>query len=101
MAINPGTNVYGASDTAHALMAVLDVDINHVPVNDPNAVSAKALVVTMASGSPVPTGGATSALQGTLNTAIGSPTDAAWDGSAASASLISIMKAIWVKLPGV
>lgn len=35
----------------------------------------------------------------TLNTVIGLKADVAWDGSAGSASLIAIMKAIWIKLP--
>ncbi len=34
-----------------------------------------------------------------LNTVIGTKSDAAWDGIAASASLIAIMKAVWTKLP--
>lgn len=42
---------------------------------------------------------ATAAKQDTLIAAIGAPADAAWDGVAASASLIAIMKAIWAKLP--
>jgi hypothetical protein len=41
---------------------------------------------------------ATAAKQDTIIAALGSPSDTAWDGSAASASLIAIMKACYAKL---
>ncbi len=65
---------------------------------------------------PLPTGAATSALQTAANTSLagiasnttglataaaaGTASDVAWDGSAASATQTSILKAIWSKLSG-
>lgn len=43
---------------------------------------------------PLPAGAATAAAQATGNTALGSPSDAAWDGTAASASITAILKGL-------
>jgi len=61
------------------------VEVSNFPATQP--VSATAL--------PLPAGAATATLQTTGNTALGAPANAAWDGVAASAALIPIMKALY------
>lgn len=85
--------------------------VNHIA---PISITADGVKVDIAK-SVLPTGAATSAKQDDIITAlgllgteataadilasIGDPSDAAWDGVAASASAIAILKAIWIKLP--
>jgi hypothetical protein len=56
----------------------------------PNVVASSVTIVASA----LPTGAATETTLAAVNTAIGAKTDAAWDGVAASASVISLLKAI-------
>lgn len=56
--------------------------------------------VTISGTVPLPTGAATAAAQTAGNAALGAPSDAAWDGSAANASHTSLLKALWTKLSG-
>lgn len=104
MTINPAAAAYATADFLRAA-AVQDVDIKAPGPN--GELSGKALVVALAGGAAGTPAGGVLTVQGDpagtplitndeqsalIAIAIGSPTDAPWDGVSAAASAISLLK---------
>lgn len=86
------------ADNSVILKVVLVDDAGEATVLSGDVTNLENITIT---ASALPAGASTSAKQDTantslaaINTAIGAKTDAAWDGVAASASVISLLKAI-------
>ena len=90
MAINPSTATYASADHLRCA-AVQDVDIKAAGPN--GQTSGKALVIVPA-GNPTVQGDAAATPIPIASAAIGTPSDAPWDGVAANATVISLLKKI-------
>ena len=99
MSINPATPTYATADLLRSA-AVQDVDISAPGPN--GQTSGKALVVALAGGAAGVPSGSIQTVQGDpagtpipiSSAAIGTVTDAPWDGVSASATVISLLKKI-------